>query len=137
MGHALLHFWPLWVFALGVIGLQRGVVQNILTTAAGATAQVGDVFAIPQDWSSSDELLYQFVISGGTFSALHVKLALSLDGVNFPGNQVDDTTVTGNIGSVQMGTTLEKTKAPFVRAEVSGGTVATGSPVVTVKIWPR
>lgn len=137
MIHHLTHFWPWAVFALGVIGLQRAVVQNILTTAAGATAQVGDVYAIPQDWSSSDELLYQFTVSGGAFSALTVKLALSLDGINFPANQVSDTTVTGNIGSVQMGTTLEKTKAPFVRAEVSGGTVSSGSPIVTVKIWPR
>lgn len=130
--------WPFWfALAVGIIGLQRAVVQTILVTAAGATAQTGDAYAIPQDWSSSDVLMYQIIVSGGTFSALHTKLALSLDGLNFPSFQVDDTSLAGAVGVVQMGTTLNNVKAPFVQASISGGTVATGSPVVTVKLWPR
>jgi hypothetical protein len=133
--HTMLHLIPFIVF--GVIGLQRAIVQTVLTTAAGATGQTGDVFAIPQDWSASDAILYQYVVTGGTFSALHVKLELSLDGVNFPVANVDDTTFVGNIGIVEIGSTLVASKAPFLRAEISGGVVATGSPIVTVKVWPR
>lgn len=125
------------MLAVGIIGLQRAITQTILATAAGATAQTGDIYAIPQDWSSSNELAYQIIISGGTFSALTVAIALSLDGVNFPANQVSDTSHLGAIGIIQMGTTLESVKAPFLQAAISGGTVASGSPVVTVKVWPR
>lgn len=136
--HSLIHWLPVWcALAVGVIGLQRAVVQTILTTAAGATAQVGDVFALPQDWSSSDILMYQYVISGGTFTSLHVKIEASLDGVNFPVANVDDTTATGNIGVLQMGTTLNHATPPFLRAELTTGVVNTGSPIVTLKIWKR
>ena len=133
----LIHLWPLALFALGVIGLQRAVTTAILATAAGATAQTGLVFAVPNDWSSSDEIAYQITIAGGTFSALTVTISLSLDGVNFPVNQVSDTTHANAMGVIEAGTTLEKVKAPFLQAAISNGTVASGSPTVTVTIWPR
>jgi hypothetical protein len=120
------------------IGLQRGTTANVLTTAAGATAQTGSVFAIPQDWSPSDELAYQVHISGGTFSALSVNFFFSLDGVNFAAApQYQDNTHLDNTNVVEVGATAVLAKFVFMQVSISGGVVASGSPVVTVTIWPR
>lgn len=129
-------FWAL--LAVGVIGLQRAIVQNVLTTAAGATAQTGSVYAIPQDWSSSDIIAYEVLITGGTFSALSVNFFLSLDGVNFPAApQYQDNTHLNNSNVIEIGSVAVVAKMPFLQVSISGGVVASGSPVVTVSVWPR
>lgn len=135
----MLHLALFALLAVGMaIGLQRGTTNNVLTTAAGATAQTGSVFAIPQDWSPSDEIAYQVHIAGGTFSALNVNFFFSLDGVNFPvAPQYQDNTHLDNTNVIEIGSTAVLAKAPFLQVSISAGVVATGSPVVTVSVWPR
>ena len=120
-------------------GLQRSIIQNILSSIAGATAQVGLWYALPEGWDSVDEIEWQSVISGGVFSALTVSIDLSEDGVN----ALTATPLVSDAGHVNNGgvifdpTGKVPMRAAFIRASISGGAITSGSPSVAVNIRAR
>lgn len=124
-------------------GIQRATVVALAAFAASALSGTGNVIALPNDWSASDEVIWQLAIAGGTYSALTVIINGSLDGVNWF-QVAKDVTFTTGAGGILGGkvndtssTTIFPIRPPFLQVVVSNGTVNTGAPVITVNGYVR
>jgi hypothetical protein len=94
--------------------------------ATGAGDEIGlmadaDTFRLPSNYS------WDIVVSGGTYTALDIRLQRSQDGTNW--SDVDSDT-----GAATIQRDVVNKPAKYLRANVITATVNTGSPQVTVGI---